>query len=62
GIAWQRDTVYAFPKDFTVTGSAFTVTTDENNYIWILAAETGEVWKGRLNELGWRKEQGAFEE
>ena len=62
GIAWQKDTVYAFPKAFTETGSAFTITTDETNYIWILASKTGDVWKGRLNELGWRKEQGAFEE
>lgn len=61
GITWQTDTIYQFPKGFSSNSSVFTMTCDADNYIWVLAGESGQVWKGRLNEMGWRKEQGAFE-
>ena len=61
GITWQNDTIYKFPKTFNSSNSVFTMTCDENHFLWILAGESGQVWKGRLNEMGWKKEQGAFE-
>lgn len=29
------------------------MTIDEDNYIWILCAADGQLWRGRLNRLGW---------
>ena len=33
---------------------------DEQNYIWVVCAGAGEVWRGRVNRLGWKNEPGAF--
>lgn len=33
---------------------------DEQNYIWVVCAGQGEVWRGRVNRLGWKNEPGAF--
>ena len=61
GLTWQNDTTLYFPKNFSSSNTVFTMACDNDNYIWICAGESGQVWKGRPNELGWRKEQGAFE-
>ena len=61
GLTWQNDTTFYFPKDFRSSNTVFTMTSDNDKFIWICAGESGQVWKGRPNELGWRKEQGAFE-
>jgi hypothetical protein len=62
GMTWQNDTIYKMPSGFVSSTSIFSMMCDEDNFIWIFGGESGQVWKGRLNELGWRKEQGAFEE
>ncbi|MGN1263138.1 MAG: DUF6242 domain-containing protein [Prevotella sp.] len=53
GITWKTDTSYALPSALDRNIPAFAITVDADNYIWIVCAGTGQVWKGRLNRLGW---------
>lgn len=70
GITWRQDTTtLLMPSDFavadggqTAAGGAFAVTVDANKSLWLVNAATGKTWRGRINRLGWKKEQTAFEE
>lgn len=53
GIVWRANSTYALP-DSVETGGKFAVTVDADNYLW-LVTDKGQVWRGRLNELGWEK-------
>lgn len=52
GITWQEDERFVLPEGFSANGASMTV--DADNIIWIVCTGTGQVWKGRLNELGWK--------
>lgn len=56
GITWEADTVITSPLGFFVTGP-YTVSVDKDNFIWFVSGTTGETWRGRINRLGWKKEQ-----
>lgn len=56
GITWEADTVITSPLGFFVTGP-YTVSVDKENFIWFVSGTTGETWRGRINRLGWKKEQ-----
>ena len=56
GITWEADTVITSPLGFFVTGP-YTVSVDKDNFIWFVSGKTGETWRGRINRLGWKKEQ-----
>ena len=56
GITWEADTVITSPLGFFVTGP-YTVSVDKDNFIWFVNGKTGETWRGRINRLGWKKEQ-----
>ena len=46
--------MYYLPKGFDNEGNdVFTMTVDDDNYIWIICGGTGKTWRGRLNRLGW---------
>lgn len=60
GLSWKADTTVARPNTFDGT-SPFTLVRDENKFYWLINAKTGNVWKGRYNKDGWRKEQTSFE-
>lgn len=36
------------------------LTVDSDNFIWIVNAKSGLTWRGRINRLGWKKEQTDF--
>ena len=36
------------------------LTVDSDNFIWIVNAKSGSTWRGRINRLGWKKEQTDF--
>lgn len=60
GITWHApDKKIAFPDEFdTLYKSSkgdYSFITDENNFIWMMWSQTGEVWKGRINKLGFKK-------
>ena len=63
GLTWHTDDTYYLPEGFANGDKdVFTMTSDDDNYIWVVCGGTGEVWRGRLNRLGWENEQTSFEE
>ena len=56
GITWKADSVITSPLGFFVTGP-YTVSVDKDHFIWFVSGKTGETWRGRINRLGWKKEQ-----
>ena len=52
GITWQSDKRFVMPTGLSATAASLAV--DADNFIWIVCAGSGEVWKGRLNKLGWK--------
>ena len=56
GITWEADTVVTSPLGFFATGP-YTVSVDKDHFIWFVNGKTGETWRGRINRLGWKKEQ-----
>lgn len=59
GITWKSDDSYFYPEDFT-DGSVFAAAVDADNLIWLVDGNTGNVWKGRINRLGWAVEENVF--
>lgn len=59
GITWNNDIRFAIPEKFSAETAALAV--DKNNYIWIIATGSGQVWRGRLNKLGWQKDPEFFD-
>ncbi|MGN0281217.1 MAG: DUF6242 domain-containing protein [Prevotella sp.] len=55
GLSWGNVEGIAYPKGFDTSASAMSVCTDADNYIWITLNKTGQVWRGRLNEVAWQK-------
>ena len=57
GIAWQKiEKKFLLPEEFKDKGS-YSMTVDKNNYIWIVFGGNNtknEVWRGRLNRLGFK--------
>lgn len=60
GITWQQDTVMTIPSGLSVSQTSFAITVDKNNFMWFVCGGSGQVWRGRINRLGWIKEQDAF--
>lgn len=59
GLTWKTDTTTLVPARLT---GVFALAKDSDNWLWIVDAATGRVWKGRHNSQGWRKEQNIFTE
>ena len=59
GLTWKTDTTTLVPARLT---GVFALAKDSDNWLWIVDAATGRVWKGRHNSQGWRKEQNNFTE
>ncbi|MGM9692102.1 MAG: DUF6242 domain-containing protein [Alloprevotella sp.] len=57
GRTWKTDE-FKTPEISGATSVA--AASDEQNYIWVVCAGQGEVWRGRVNRLGWKNEPGAF--
>lgn len=61
GLTWHSDYRYVLPKDFSNGGSnVFALAADSDNFLWIISGGTGQVWRGRLNKLGWEDTQTSF--
>ena len=57
GITWKKDANYSMPPaDGTTTfnnaATSFSAVASDG-YIWIVCADTGEVWRGQLNRVAW---------
>lgn len=61
GIGWAKVSKGAsFPEEFNSlyaqSNGNYSCTIDDNNYLWIMWGKTGEVWKGRINKLGFNQQ------
>lgn len=61
GLTWKEaNKKFYFPKKLTErTGADYSVVVDKNDFIWIICSKNAngedEVWRGRLNKLGFDK-------
>lgn len=54
GITWQTNKYISLPDDFDGLSTSYAVaTTDSQNMIWLISLDTGQIWKGRQNKMGW---------
>lgn len=61
GLTWHEGGEYVLPGNFTNGESdVFAMTVDSDNCLWIICGGTGQVWRGRLNRLGWAEYQTSF--
>lgn len=60
GLTWMTSDLFPMPDDFSSSGSCFAATVDSGNNLWIIGGETGEIWRGRLNKLGWVSSETSF--
>ena len=61
GISWEPATEnLLFPEEFQSlyeeAEGNYSCIVDNNHYIWLIWSKTGEVWKGRINKLGFVKQ------
>ena len=57
GITWKKITeLVMFPEEFSQlyqkANGNYSFVIDQDNFLWIMWSETGEVWRGRINKLG----------
>lgn len=62
GLTWIPDTRFYFPDGFSSSEESFAFVKDKENFIWIICGTTGQVWRGRINRLGWKQDQTSFTE
>lgn len=56
GIYWKKVTGnLSFPIQFLGREESFSYVVDQDNFIWIMWSGSTEVWKGRINRLGFIK-------
>ena len=60
GITWEKLTeLVMFPEEFAQLYNQakgnYSWAIDQNNFLWIMWSQSGEVWRGRINKLGFRK-------
>lgn len=60
GITWEEKTENVmFPSEFTdlykQANGHYSWAIDQDNHLWIMWSQTGEVWRGRINKLGFDK-------
>ena len=59
GANWKSiSSLVKFPTSFATlyqnAGGHYSCTVDSNNFIWIIFSNSNEVWKGRINKLGFK--------
>lgn len=64
GLTWKKSTLFTLPADMPkdIDPATLTMLADKENHVWIVSAKTGTAWKMRINRLGWKQEQKAFNE
>ena len=61
GLTWHTGDSYVMPEGFTNGSSnTFAVAVDGDKCLWIICGGNGQVWRGRLNKLGWAENQTSF--
>lgn len=60
GLTWAEDSQFYFPEGFSSNDGIFAFVKGKDNFIWIICGGTGQVWRGRINRLGWKEYQTSF--
>ena len=55
GLTWKSDSRLPMPDGFTASSSSFALAADDNGFLWIICGGSGQVWRGRLSQLGWQQ-------
>lgn len=53
GITWKQNGSFQMPEGFDRNATSVTAVVDDDQNIWLYCEGTGQVWRGRLNRLGW---------
>lgn len=62
GISWKvvKDKNITFPEEFESlyeqAEGNYSCFVDDKNFIWVIWSKTGEVWRGRINKFGFKKQ------
>lgn len=59
-LTWHEYGELALPETFNSSETSFALVKDSRNYLWIFCGQSGQVWRGRINRLGWTQEQKEF--
>ena len=60
GVSWTPVSQYLFfPEEFTdlynQAKGNYSFVVDKNNFLWIIWSKSGQVWRGRINKMGFLK-------
>ncbi|MBO5824197.1 MAG: hypothetical protein J6Q93_04475 [Prevotella sp.] len=55
GLTWKNSSTLKLMDGFDKNAKSVAVAVDADNFIWLISSGTGEVWRGRLNKMGWKK-------
>jgi hypothetical protein len=61
GITWKGSTLYPLPSTLKGSDIPHAAAVDSQWCLWIINGENGQVWRGRMNRLGWKKIQKEFQ-
>ena len=53
GICWKQNVSFVLPEGFSASKASIVV--DDDYFVWIVCTGSGQVWKGRINKMGWDK-------
>ena len=56
GITWQSDSLMSQPTGFKCAAASFALVADNNSCVWLICGGSGQVWKGHINQVSWKKE------
>ena len=54
GITWKYNPIYDYPEGFDHYADNVRAVVDNDNFLWLYCEGSGQVWRGRLNKLGWK--------
>ena len=54
GITWKYNSIYDYPEGFDHYADNVRAVVDDDNFLWLYCEGSGQVWRGRLNKLGWK--------
>lgn len=60
GVNWKKSYNVTLPSGMNSSNTVFAMTRDDDNNIWIICGSTGEIWRGRLAYVSWKKPQNIF--
>lgn len=55
GLTWKYNSHYQYPDGFDkLLTTKVKAVADNDNFLWLYCEGSGQVWRGRLNKLGWK--------